>query len=128
MDTNNTQNQTQLISMRRQCHCLSFRGRCKIKKIKKMKHVSVRADPPPPPRNDFFFRDQKKRRRKKMKFFSAYPPLFISFFFLVREVVKKNNGYFTVRLTVRGGGVNPPRPDRSICEKFNTFFLWNMIP
>ena len=28
----------------------------------------------------------------------------------------------------RKGGVNPPWPDRSICENFNTFFLWNMIP
>ena len=42
---------------------------------------------------------------------------------------QKNNGYFTVRLTVRGGGgVTPPWPYRSICEKFKTFFLWNMIP
>ena len=41
---------------------------------------------------------------------------------------QKKPGYFTVRLTVRGGGVNPPWLDRSICEKFNTFFLWNMIP
>ena len=40
---------------------------------------------------------------------------------VIREVVKKN-GYFTVRLTVRGeGGVSaPPRPDRSICENFRT--------
>ena len=28
----------------------------------------------------------------------------------------------------KGGGVNPPWPDHSICENFNTFFLWNMIP
>ena len=32
---------------------------------------------------------------------------------------KKNPGYFTVRLTVRGGG-HPPRPDCSICENFRT--------
>ena len=38
----------------------------------------------------------------------------------LREVVKKKNGYFTVRLTVRGGGGHHPRPDRSICENSKT--------
>ena len=45
----------------------------------------------------------------------------IDFYFLVlRKGSHKKNGYFTVRLTVRGGGGQPPRPDRSICENFMT--------
>ena len=43
-----------------------------------------------------------------------------------REVVKKKLIFYGQ--ADRKGGVNPPWPDRSICEKFNTLFLWNMIP
>ena len=46
----------------------------------------------------------------------------------VREVIKKNWDE-SVRLTNSGGGgVTPPCLTDSICEKFRTFFLLNMIP
>ena len=46
----------------------------------------------------------------------------------LREAVKKP-GYFTVRLTVRGGG-QPPPPGLtlSICEIFRNFSPFNVIP
>ena len=46
---------------------------------------------------------------------------------LLREVIKKKTDE-TVRLTNSGGGVTPPCLTDSICEKFRTFFLLNMIP
>ena len=50
--------------------------------------------------------------------------------FYIREVIKKKNWDESVRLTdSRGGGGPPPaRLTDSICEKFWTFFLLNMIP
>ena len=41
---------------------------------------------------------------------------------------RKKKRIFYGQADRKGGGVNPPWPDHSICEKFNTFFLWNMIP
>ena len=47
----------------------------------------------------------------------------------LREVIKKKNCDESVRLTdSRGGGHPPRRLTDSICEKFRTFFLLNMIP
>ena len=40
---------------------------------------------------------------------------------------RKKTGYFTVRLTVRGGGVTAPSLTVSKCENVDLFFPWNMI-
>ena len=58
------------------------------------------------------------------KFWRAVGSKVKAFSYMVREVVKKKRIFYGQ--ADRKGGA--PWPDRSICEKFNTFFQWNMIP